>query len=309
MTELATTQGGGTTRSRNAAMDLKAYLESPGVLAKLTEAAGSAVKVDDLVRLTLIAASRSPDIFKCSRESILRALMDAAALGIKPGGLMGRGYLVPRKNNKNGTYELTFDPGWRGLIDIARRSGQIRRIEAHVVFAADVFEVTRTPLTNIRHVPSEKANPGEVRAAYSAAEFIGGDVQVEVLYRRDIDKIRTLGAGGGPWATWFDEMARKSAVRRLCKYLPYDPQLDKAIRVMDAADGDDGGGGPAAALEEPVAEKLSAAKRLANKIRRTSGEDMPPPPASEPPQPSVDREEYDAVTGEIVPPEREPGDD
>lgn len=309
MTDMTTTNGGGGAMAkRTGAGDLKSYLDSPAVRAKLGEAAAGAMKPEDLVRLTLIAASRSPDIAKCSRETILRSLMDAAALGIKPGGLMGRGYLVPRKNHKNGTIECCFDPGWRGLIDIARRSGQIRRIEAHVVFEADEFSVTRTPLTNIRHVPSEDANPGAVRAAYAVAEFTGGEVQIEILYRRDLDKVRKMGASGGPWSTWYDEMARKTAVRRLCKYLPYDPQLDEAIRVMDEVDGDT----DVALSVVDAAPKPSAAKRLAEKLqgRRTGGgEAMLSPAETDASDDAGDDGEADndPATGELPHTTREPG--
>ncbi len=306
MTEMTTTTGAAVAKPRSSG-DLKSYLNSPEVRAKLAEAAGAAMKPEDLIRLTLLAASRSPDIAKCSRETILRSLLDAAALGIKPGGLMGRGYLVPRKNNKNGTIECCFDPGWRGLIDIARRSGQIRRIEAHVVYEKDSFTVERTPLTVVRHVPCEDPNPGAVRAAYAVAEFSGGEVQIEILYRRDLDKVRKMGANGGPWSTWYDEMARKTAVRRLCKYLPYDPQVDEAIRIIDEQDGD-----VETALRSEDA-KVESIKKLTAKLQsRPSAEAMLPPtedPEETGEMPHEPEEETDPLTGERVPAAREPGVD
>lgn len=299
---MQTTNGTSSPTRATGKADLKSFLDSPAVRAKLAEAAGKAMRPEDLIRLALVAASRSPDLAKCSRESILRSLLDAAALGIQPGGLMGRGYLVPRKNRQNGTIECSFDPGWRGLIDIARRSGQIRRIEAHVVYERDEFTVRRTPLTEIEHVPCELDDPGPVRAAYAAAEFVDGSVQIEIVSRRDIDKIRKMGAGGGPWASWFDEMARKTAVRRLCKFLPYDLKLDEAIRVSDQND--------AGEVEAVVDAKPAKGKRsLAEKLETHAGAMLPEP------QEAVEHDadgvvvERDPVTGEVVPPEREPGID
>jgi recombination protein RecT len=299
MTDMTTTAGPGVMK-RTGAGDLKSFLDSPAVRAKLAEAAGAAMKPEDLIRLTLVAASRSPDLVKCSRESILRSLMDAAALGIKPGGLMGRGYLVPRKNKKNGTVECCFDPGWRGLVDIARRSGQIRRIEAHAVFEKDIFTVERTPLTTVRHVPSEDPSPGQVRAAYAVAEFTGGEVQIEVLYRRDLDKIRRMGADNGPWSTWYDEMARKTAVRRLCKYLPYDPHVDEAMRIMDEQDGD-----VEAALRTEDSPRVASIKKLTAKLQGASV--LPPVEPAD--LDELDEPEIDPETGEVVPPAREPGEE
>jgi hypothetical protein len=132
--------------------------------------------------------------------------------------------------------EANFDPGWRGLVDIARRSGLIRSVEAHVVFQKDVFTLSYEPETRIVHVPSEDPHPGDVRAAWAVARLTSGEAQIEVMFRRDLDKIRALGADAGPWVDWYDEMARKSVVRRLCKYLPYHPDLDEAVRLADAAD-------------------------------------------------------------------------
>lgn len=254
-------------KTNGARSDLKAFLEGPAVAAKLAEVATSALKPQDLVRLALMAASRQPDLKKCSQASILRSLLDAAALGIKPGGLMGRGYLVPRKNKHNNELECAFDPGWRGLVDIARRSGQIRRLEAHVVHARDAFVVERAPLTTVRHVPSEDADPGEVRAAYAVAEFANGEIQIEIVWKRDLDKIRKLGAGAGPWSNWYDEMARKTAVRRLCKYLPYDPLLERAIEASTEAESDDmmARDVEVTSLREPQSQGRRVAARLASR--------------------------------------------
>src|ERR1051325_8269002 len=124
------------------ASPLHAYLDAPAVRAKLAEVASAAMKPEDLVRLTLMAAMRQPQLLQCTKESVLRALMDAAALGIRPGGLMGRGYLIPRRNNKTQTLECHFDPGWRGLIDVARRSGEVKAISAHVVYQNERFHVS-----------------------------------------------------------------------------------------------------------------------------------------------------------------------
>ena len=298
---------------------LKDYLSSGDVVKRLAEVCGAVMKPQDLVRLTLMAASRQPEIMRCTKTSVLRALMDAAALGIKPGGLMGRGYLVPRARNwkdDNGRWhkelELHFDPGWRGLIDIARRSGQIRRIEAHVVFESDEFEVQRNPFTTIRHVPNEGKDPGAIRAAYAVAQFADGSEQIEIVWRRDIDQIRALGAAKGPWDTWAPEMARKTAVRRLCKYLPYDPILERALEAATDAEAEEAIGRDV--LPTVEVDRPPQAKRLASKIasRKVAAPEEGTVPAAAAPL-------VDPMTGEVIeeeveqddpePAEREPGID
>ncbi len=158
-------------------------------------------------------------------------------------------------------------------------------------------------------MPCEDANPGPVRAAYAVAEFVGGEVQIEVLYRRDLDKVRKMGANAGPWSSWYEEMARKTAVRRLCKYLPYDPAVDEAIRVIDEQDGD---------LDVAMRsedEQAASIKKLTAKLRDRLPAAVMLPPAKDdevdetgelPHEPEVER---DPVTGEAVPPAREPGVD
>lgn len=334
-TTMTTTNGAQVQQAPQGAGGLRGWVESPEIKAQLERVATSLVTSDVLVRGLLMAASKNPEILKCSKASILRCLADAAALEIIPGGLMGRGYLVPRKG------ELCFDPGWRGLVDVARRSGEIKRIEAHVVYEADEFEVTRTPFTTVRHVPSESAEASPVRAAYAVVELKDGAVQIEIVWKKDLDKIRKLGANGGPWASWYDEMARKTAVRRICKYLPFNPLMERALAAATEAEADE----PIGRFEgNTIPNQPPQAKRLAEKIsariavdeeaeeamfaQAEAGEPEPGPQVAQAPTPEpvkqtsakastkkaakpVEVDENGVHTGEVVPPPRmrEPGDD
>lgn len=251
------------TNGKPAPLTLKAFLEGPQAKTKLAEVATRFLKPEDLVRLALMAASRQPDLFKCSHTSILRALMDAAAMGIAPGGVMGRGYLVPRKNKHNGELEACFDPGWRGLCDIARRDPRVKKIDAKAVYEVDSFEYEEGTSQRIVHIPVLDAEErGQVVAAYAIAK-VDDELQIEVLTRSDIEKIRNSSmAKGGPWASWYEEMARKSAVRRLCKYLPYNPILERALEQSTDVDSGD------RSLPDPTAEERAPrAKSLAASIR------------------------------------------
>lgn len=217
------------------AKTLESFLGGAAAQQRLAQICTGFMKPIELTRLALVAVSKTPDLLKCSLASILRALIDAATLRIVPGGTMGRGFLVPRKNKNTGKLEASFDPGWRGLADIARRSGKVTNIDAHVVYKADRFRYLAGTEPVIEHEPNlDDVDLGPIIAAYAVATFKDGPPQVEVLRRSDIDRIHEVSAAkAGPWASWFDEMARKSAVRRLCKYLPYDPELEKAVEVAD----------------------------------------------------------------------------
>lgn len=284
---------------------LRDFLNSPTAQAKLAEVAKAHMKAEDLTRMALMALSRQPDLAKCSQTSILRALIDAAELGIKPGGLMGRGYLVPRKNRKNGELECHFDPGYRGLVDIARRSGQVRRLEAHVVHEKDVFELEYGDEPRLLHKPTLIGDPGQVIAAYAVAQFADGSKQVEVLTRREIDKVKASSASqNGPWSNWYDEMAKKTAVRRICKLLPFSDELERAL--LAAGEVDDEGPAPV----EVIDGGKSRGKSLAGRIAARSEANMAPDidlsvgddgDADEPPH------DADGVIADAA--ERQPGDD
>lgn len=226
------------TAMQKASKDLRTFLESPEVKKKLAEVANSFIKPEDLIRMALLTLSRQPELANCTQFSILRSLMDAAALGIKPGGLMGRGYLVPRRNNKQGgQLECQFDPGWRGLVDIARRSGSVVDIVAHEVRENDLFSYEFGDDEKIIHKPA-KRDRGKVVGAYAIAIFQNGARHREVLDEEGLAKIKAVSpaADNGPWKSWEEEQARKSAVRRLCKYLPYSEALERAIEVATEAD-------------------------------------------------------------------------
>jgi recombination protein RecT len=256
----AATQPSGTAIEPEKKIDRRLAATSAGTLSKflnqnaatLGDFAKGFMKPEAMIRLSLMAFSKSPILAKCTLASILRSLMDAAALRVRPGGLNGRGYLVPRKNNKTNppTWECHFDPGWRGLVDVARRSKMLKAIGAQVVREGDYFEYGYDPLPVLKWKPlrglAQADSEGvidkrQIIAAFAVAQLEGDAVQIEVLEGEDLAQIKKSSAAGdsGPWADWESEMCRKSAVKRLCKYLPVPDDfddLDKAMAMSDGAD-------------------------------------------------------------------------
>lgn len=219
--------------------DLSAFLNSAAVQRQLNDATKGALEPLDFVRLTLTAESKNPDILRCTRSSIVRALLDAAQLGILPGGTLGRGYLVPRFNKKVDAMELNFDPGWRGLIDIALRTRKVKRIQSYLVYEGERFVPHMGTREEIEHemrfdIPR---SDDKIVAAYAVAEFARRVKTFEICSMQDINKIRAVSkAKYGPWFDWFDQMARKTSIRRLCRGLPFDPVLDRALELAAAVD-------------------------------------------------------------------------
>lgn len=185
-----------------------------------------------LVKIAISAVSKNPALLNCTPESVYLSVAQAAQLGLEPGGVLGGAYLVPYKS----TCQLIV--GYRGLIDLARRSGQIASIEAHVVRRGDAFDLEFGLTPKLMHKPKLDGAPGEMQFAYAIARLRDGSVQYEVMTKAEIDAIRGRSRSGtsGPWVTDYEEMARKTVLRRLAKYLPLSTELATALDGEEQAE-------------------------------------------------------------------------
>jgi len=177
------------------------------------------LSAERICRVAIMAASRNPLLLECDQASIVRAVMTASQLGLEPGSPIGGAHLVPFRNGRTGKHEAQLIIDYRGLIDLARRSGNIVSIEAHVVHKADRFTCQFGLDAKLEHEPSWTAeDPGPMVAVYAVAKLKDGGEQAEVMTRAQVDAIRkrSRASDGGPWVTDYDEMARKTVVKRLC---------------------------------------------------------------------------------------------
>lgn len=191
-----------------------------------------------VINIALTACSTSSKLAECDPVSIVRSVVLASQLGLEPSGALGSAYLVPYRD-KGGRYQAQLIPGYRGLIDLAIRSGKVSRVEAHVVYDCDTFDFGLGTASFIKHKPElDRPDGSKVVATYAVAYMKDGGFQFQILSEAEIAKIRhaSKAAGNGPWVDWPDEMRKKSAVRRLAKYLPLSPELAQALTVEDRAE-------------------------------------------------------------------------
>jgi recombination protein RecT len=218
--------------------NLKGMLQK--ALPRLQEVAASSIDPKRMIRLVAAAASRNPKLLECTPISVVSSLMTSAQLGLEPVGPLGQAYLVPYWNGQARVNEAQLQIGYRGLIELARRSGAISSLEAHVVYERDAFELVYGLASDIVHKPYLDGDPGQLRAVYAVARFKDGSVQFEVMTRAQVETIKARSQGGkndkSPWATDYDEMARKTVVKRLCKYLPLSVEMADAIQIDNAAE-------------------------------------------------------------------------
>jgi recombination protein RecT len=180
---------------------------------------------DRFTRIALTVVRQNRQLAECDAASLIGALMVSAQLGLEPGGPLGQAYLVPFKR------EVTFILGDKGIIELARRSGQLSSIVAHEVCENDEFSYHYGIQDHLEHRPVIKGPRGEAYAYYAIAKFKDGGNAFVVLSRDDIEKHRKRSSSRdrGPWVTDYDAMARKTCIRVLAPYLPLSPELERAM--------------------------------------------------------------------------------
>lgn len=187
---------------------------------------------DRMLRIAMTSLQKNKDLLECTPESLIGAIIQSAQLGLEPDGVLGHAYLVPYGK------VCTFIPGYKGLLALARRSGEISTILAEVVHAKDVFEFELGLTPRLKHVPTADEDEGEFVAVYAMARLKDGGVQFVVMRKGAVEKVRkrSKAATNGPWVTDFEEMAKKTALRRLCKLLPCSVELEKAVVLDERAE-------------------------------------------------------------------------
>ncbi len=178
-------------------------------------------------RVAITALTRTPKLAECTQESFFRCLLDLSAYGIEPDGR--RAHLIPYRDNRLNVTTCTLILDWKGLAELAMRSGIIAKLHADIVCENDVFEYNLGEIT--KHVIDWKQPRGAMYAAYAMAVTKEGPVFVAVLNKEEIDAIRrrSKSGGSGPWVTDYNEMAKKTAFRRLAKWLPMSAEFRDAV--------------------------------------------------------------------------------
>ncbi|MEC3884605.1 recombination protein RecT [Halobacillus sp. HZG1] len=210
-------------QSGNQVNTIQAYLKKMGP--EFERALPKHMDADRLGRIAMTTIRQNPKLLECSIPSLMGAVMQAAQLGLEP-GLIGHCYLVPFYNGKMKETDVQFIIGYKGMIDLARRSGHIESIYAHTVHENDEFEYELGLHPKLVHKPST-GERGNMNFVYSVAHFKDGGYQFEVFSRNDVDKVKERSKAGkfGPWQTDYEEMAKKTVIRRMFKYLPISVEI------------------------------------------------------------------------------------
>lgn len=215
-------------------------VRSKSFQAQMALALPKSMTAERLTRIVMTECRKVPALMQCNQESFFGAVLQCAQLGLEPGSALGHCYLLPFGNGKSrdGRPNCQLIIGYRGMIDLARRSGQIVSINAYCVHEADEFEYELGLHPDIHHRPSPLAERGPVTYVYAVAVLKGGGVQFEVMSRAEIEAVRVQSKAGksGPWVSHWEEMARKTVVRKLFKYLPVSIEAVRAVEIDEKSD-------------------------------------------------------------------------
>jgi len=211
---------------------------------RIEAALPSHLTADRMLSIVMTEIRKNPDLSKCTLSSLISAVIQCSQLGLEPGGSLGHAYLIPFYNKKASAHDCQFMIGYRGMIDLARRSQQIVSITAQVVYEKDLFEFEYGLNEKLRHIPHQGDDKGILLGAYALAKLTGGGYQFEVIYKNGLDKVREFSLTKmsdnakkySPWNTSYEEMARKTVVRRLFKYLPVSIEIQKAVTLDESAE-------------------------------------------------------------------------
>jgi len=193
------------------------------------------INSDRFVRIAITTIRQNPKLAQCNQESLLGALMVSAQLGLEP-GVLGQCYLIPYGR------ECQFQIGYKGMIELLRRSGQLKDIYAYSVYENDEFEMTYGLNRDLKHKPNLQ-DRGNFIGCYCVAVLKDDARAFEYMTKEEIEahgKKFSKTYGNGPWKTDFEAMAHKTVVKKMLKWLPVSVEFlemankdEKTFKVAD----------------------------------------------------------------------------
>ena len=204
------------------------------------------VTPERLCRVALNALTRNEKLQQCSVETIVGAIIASASLGLEP-NLIGHAYIVPFYNGKTKQMEAQLQVGYKGLIELARRSGQVQTIAAHEVYEGDKFEYSYGFDEKLVHIPCGEDDPEKITHFYAYYTLHGGGRGFAVMTKDQVNRHRDKftksrdksGNVFGPWFDHYVSMALKTVLIKALKYAPMsiEPMESTAIEKAVAFDG------------------------------------------------------------------------
>ena len=201
------------------------------MMPEIKKALPNTITPERFSRIVLSAISNNKQLQQCTPNSFLAGMMNAAQLGLQPNTPTGEAYLIPYRNK--GTLECQFQIGYRGLVSLAYRSGQVKTVYAEAVRENDEFEYELGLEPKLIHKPAKK-DRGEITYFYAVFKLVNGGEGFSVMSKDDMDKhmrkfSKAANAGFSPWQTNYEEMGKKTVIKRVLKLAPLSSDIQMNI--------------------------------------------------------------------------------
>ena len=206
--------------TQNGNKPMQQYIKS--MEGEIAKALPSVITPERFTRIVLSAISVNPRLAECTPKSFLGAMMTSAQLGLEVNTPLGQAYVIPYMNH--GVMEAQFQLGYKGQIDLAYRSGDVEVIQSHVVYENDEFICEYGLEPKLTHKPADR-DRGEPIKVYAVFKTKSGGFGFEVMSMDDIRRhaakySKSYSSSSSPWKTNFEEMAKKTVLKRVLKYAP-----------------------------------------------------------------------------------------
>ena len=206
------------------------------MMPEIKKALPTVLTPERFTRIALSALNNTPALQKCTPMSFLAALMNAAQLGLEPNTPLGQAYLIPYKNK--GVLECPFQLGYKGLIDLAYRNGQMQTIQAQAVYENDEFSYEYGLEPKLSHRPAS-SDRGELVYIYAIFRTVNGGYGMSVMSKANMDTYartysKAFDSEYSPWKSNYEEMAKKTVIKQALKYAPIKTDFQRALTADES---------------------------------------------------------------------------
>lgn len=210
------------TEAKRKPSDVKDLIRSDAMQRQFAMALPRHLSVERFARIALTTINKTPKLAQCTQASLMSCLLDLSQLGLEPDGR--KAHLIPYGD------KCTLIIDYKGLVELARRSGEIADIHADVVCENDFFEYSFGSEGKLVHKPAI-SDRGKPIAGYSFVRLKDGSSSYEVMNLEEIEAIhqRSKAKDVGPWKTDYNEMAKKTVFRRHWKWLPFASEFNEVL--------------------------------------------------------------------------------
>lgn len=195
----------------------------------------SNVDFDKFLNKAINVFNSNENFKSCEIMTFINAMVECASLNLEPNSVLGQAYLVPVKFGED--CKVEFQIGYKGMIELAYRSGKVKSLYANEVKANDEFYIDYGLEQKLVHRPCLIGDRGEVIGYYAVYHLDSMGSSFVFMTRDEVlnhSKKYSTSLGIDLWESEFDAMAKKTVIKKLLKYAPLSIDLQKSVLLDES---------------------------------------------------------------------------